>query len=194
MKKKGFSLIELMVVVLVLGIIMVVIYQFFFQQEKSLRRQRMWSELNMKGRKASTYIARELRAVGYTASIFGAGDAFGIIRGNLNGIIYSHDINGPQAGILDPEDIHSITISGDTLYIDGDFALDRIVSLEFEYRDTTSNIVGPPIVEADSSGNWVLVGNPVENIKYSMRLASPFPRMPDTVDYDGLVSMRNKRP
>lgn len=194
MKKKGFSLVELVVVIVVLGIIMVVIYEFFFQQEKSLRRQRMWSELNMKGRKASTYIAREFRSVGYTASIFGTGDAFGIIRGNLNGIIYSHDVNGPQAGILDPEDIHSITISGDTLYIDGDFALDRIASLQFTYRDTTGNPVGPPIIEADTLGNWVLVGNPVENIEYEMRLASPFPRMPDTVDYNGSVSLRNKRP
>ena len=193
MNKKGFSLIELMVAIVVLGMILVVVYGFFFSQEKTLRRQRQWSELNIKGRKASTYIAKELRSIGYSASDFGGGDAFGIINGTATGISYSHDIYGAVPGQVDnPADIHSITLVVDTLKIDGDRAIDRVASLEFVYTDTTGTEV-VPIVEVNALGVWQFVA-PIETIKYTLRLYSTSPLYPDTVEYSGLVSLRNERP
>jgi prepilin-type N-terminal cleavage/methylation domain-containing protein len=195
MNKKGFTLVELVCVILVLGLILTMVLQNFFFQEKALRRQREWSELNIKGRKASTYIAKQLRLIGYSRKIFGGSDAFGIVRGTQTGIIYSHDVDGPQAGVVDrPEDIHSITLNGDELHIDGNFAIDRVASLEFTYIDTTGNTVAS-IVEVDTLGVWQLtVGHPIENIKYTLRVYNPSATNPDTSDYYGLVSLRNKRP
>ena len=194
--KKGFTLIELTAVILVLGLVLVMVYQNFFFQEKALRRQREWSEINIKGRKTSTYIARELRCVGYSSSLLGGGHSFGIINGTSNGIVYSHDIDGPSGGFVDlPEDIHSMMVSGDTFYIDGDFACDCIISLNFVFTDTTGATVAT-VSEVDSAGNWVLVGgaHPIERVGYTLELYSRRAGYKDTIDYNGVISFRNKRP
>jgi prepilin-type N-terminal cleavage/methylation domain-containing protein len=194
--RKGFTLIELIAVILVLGLVLVMVYQNFFFQEKALRRQREWSEINIKGRKASTYIARELRSVGYSSSLLGGGHSFGIINGTSNGIVYSHDIDGPLGGLVDlPEDIHSMMVSGDTFYIDGDFACDGAVSLDFIYIDTTGATVAT-VNEVDSNGNWVLPGGsfPIERVGYTLGLYSTRAGYKDTIEYSGVVSFRNKRP
>jgi prepilin-type N-terminal cleavage/methylation domain-containing protein len=199
MNKRGFTLVELMVAVLVLGMILTVVYRFFFYEEQLLRLQRQWAELNIVSRKASTYISKEFRNIGFsnkTGSATGVSQAFGIISGAADSIVYSHDIDGPQAGIVDnPEDIHSISISTDTLYIDNDFALDNVASLEFTYIDTTGDTVFN-VTEVDQSGVWILpVGQePIERIIYSLSLSSPLIQYKDTVIYDGVVTLRNKRP
>jgi len=193
MNKKGFTLVELMVSILILGIILTMVYRVFFYQEKSLRRQRQWSEVNTIQRKASTYIAKELRNIGYCdkTNLSGATKAFGIISGESDSIRYSNDIDGAQLGTVDPEDIHSIRVSGDSLLIDGDFALDNVVSLNFIYTDTTGNI-DSSVVEVDDDGNWTLgIGEePIEHIEYNLRIASAT----DTIEYSGMATLRNKRP
>lgn len=196
MNKKGFTLIELVVSVLVLGMILTMMYRIFFYQEKSLRRQRQWSEINTIQRKASTYISKELRNIGYCDRISSGGvvQAFGIINGMANRIEYSHDIYGPTLGVVDlPDDRHSIRVGGDTLYIDDDFALDNVISLEFTYIDTTGDTV-TNVSEVDVNGDWVLPAgsHPVQHVEYSLVTVSP--SFSDTVNYRGLASLRNKRP
>jgi prepilin-type N-terminal cleavage/methylation domain-containing protein len=199
MSRKGFTLVELVVAIVVLGVILTVVYRFFFNQEKFLRRQRQWSELNIVSRKASTYISKEIRNIGYCDKTGGSGgaiNAFGIINGTANSIEYSHDIWGPQLGVVDhPEDTHSIKVRGDTLYIDNDFALDNVISLEFTYVDTTGDTV-PNISEVNADGDWELpVGSyPVEHIDYLLRLSSPRSQYTDTISYQGRATLRNKRP
>jgi len=198
MNKKGFSLVELMVAIVILGVILTGVYGFFFNQEKFLRKQRQWSELNIASRKASTYISKELRNIGYcdkTASV-SLVHAFGIISGTANSISYSHDIYGSQLGVVDTlADIHSIGVSGDTLYIDNDFALNNVVSLEFTYVDTTGNTV-TNVSEVNADGGWVLPAGsyPVEHISYLLKLSSPLSQYRDTITYQGLATLRNKRP
>ncbi len=194
MNKKGFTLVELICVILVLGLILTMMYQNFFYQEKSLRRQREWSELNIKGRKASTYIAKQLRLIGYSRKIFGSSHSFGIINGTQNEIIYSHDVEGAQWGVIELADIHSIMVRNDTLYIDGDFAIDKVASLQFRYINTVGTEVSS-IVEVDSAGEWKLMaGDPIESVEYTLKIYNPSAANPDTIDYYGLVSLRNKRP
>jgi prepilin-type N-terminal cleavage/methylation domain-containing protein len=196
MDKKGFTLVELIVSILILGMILTMVYRVFFYQEFSLRRQREWSEMNTIQRKASTYISKELRNIGYTdkTNLMGATKAFGILSGGVDNIRYTHDIDGANLGIVDPEDTHSIKLSGDTLYIDGFFALDNVVSLSFTYVDTTGDTI-INIQEVDEDGNWILSGSePIDFIEYNLRLTFPSARLTDTVDYKGLASLRNKRP
>ena len=196
MSKKGFTLVELIVSILVLGIILTMVYRIFFYQEQSLRRQRQWSEINTVQRKASAYISKELRNIGYCdkTNLMGATKAFGIINGQDNSIEYSNDIDGAIMGTVDPEDIHSIRLSGDTLYIDDFFALDNVVSLSFIYTDTTGSVVSP-VNEVNTDGDWILIGSePIEHIEYNLRIALPSSKFSDTVEYTGLATLRNKRP
>ena len=198
MNKKGFSLIELMVAIVILGIILAGVYRFFFNQEKFLRSQRKWSELNMVSRKASNYISKELRNIGFCDRVGSAGvaQAFGIINGTADSISYSHDIYGTQLGVVDTlADIHSIRVSNDTLYIDNYFALDNVVSLDFTYIDTTGDTV-TNISEVNRYGGWVLPAGsyPVEHISYLLKLSSPLSQYKDTISYYGLATLRNKRP
>ncbi len=198
MNNKGVTLIELMVVLVIMGIVFGMVYQNFFYQEKFLRRQRQWAELNIKARKASTYITKELRMIGYSNSSMG--DAFGIADGNANSITYTHDVDGLTPGVVDKEDIHSIEIRADTLYIDGDFALDDVDSLHFTYTDTTETEVSPPVCEVDTLGQWILpTGNyPIAYIGYTLALRNPYHSSGDTmktvISYKGLAALRNERP
>jgi prepilin-type N-terminal cleavage/methylation domain-containing protein len=196
MNKKGFTLVELIVVMVILSIILTGVYRFFFNQEKFLRRQREWSEMNIVPRKADGYISRELRNIGFCDRVGSGGIAqsFGIINGGATSIAYSHDMYGVQLGVVDhPADTHSIRLRGDTLLIDGDFALDNVVSLSFTYIDTTGDTV-TDVNEVSADGIWQLLDgyHPVEHIEYSIQVTSPF--LMDTVNYRGLVSLRNKRP
>lgn len=195
MNKKGFTLVELMVAMLVLSVVLIAVYRVFFVQEKTLRRQRQWSALNMKGRKASTYIAKEIRLIGYCQATFGASQSFGIVDGTANGLVYSHDVYGAQPGLVDnPDDIHSITLAGNDLLIDGDFACENVASLVFVYHDVTGAIAAVPVQEVTVLGNWIFAGNQIESIEYTLELFSPSPAYPDHVFYNGIVSLRNRRP
>jgi len=201
MNRKGFTLVEMIVAIVVLSIILTAVYRFFFNQEKFLRRQRQWSELNVVSRKASTYISKELRNIGFCDRVeaFEAGNAikaFGIINGTEKSIKYSHDVYGDQAGVVDdPKDIHSIEVSHDTLFIDGYFALRNVAFLKFTYVDTIGVTVAN-VNEVNADGDWTLpAGNhPVEHISYLLKLSSPLSQYKDTISYKGLVTLRNKRP
>lgn len=194
MKNKGFSLIELMVVVTIMGIVFAMVYQNFFFQSKSMRTQRNISELNMNARKASHYIVNELRQIGFSGRGLSPVHSFGIVSGNLNSIQYTHDLKGSTSGLVDGEDVHSITVNGDTLFIDGDRALQFVDSLGFTYIDVVGNIVSPPVSEVDASGGWVLpvTDHIISRIEFTLRLV--FPNSNEVTTYSNIVAIRNLRP
>lgn len=194
MKNKGFSLIELLMVITIMGVIFTMFYQTFFYQQKSMRRQRQISELNMKARKASHYIVNELRQIGFSGRGLSPLHTFGIVSGNVNSIQYTHDLDGSTAGVVDAEDIHMISVSGDTLLIDGDWALVFVDSLGFTYIDVTGSVVAPSVNEVNTGGSWILPGmsHPISRIDFTLRLVHPYSE--DTVTYNNTVAIRNLRP
>jgi prepilin-type N-terminal cleavage/methylation domain-containing protein len=203
MKKKGFTLIELMVVLVFMGIISVFIYQQFILQQTGLRGQQEYSRVNIKARRSSEYIVNELRHIGFCKRPLSPDHKFGIILGSNNSIWYTHDAFGDTKGIVDPEDIHSLTKSQDTLYIDGDWAANFLDSLGFTYIDVNGDTVDPTesVAEVDSNGFWVMEdpvtpGNdpgryPINLIDYTIRFI--YPDSSKTVTYHETVQIRNVR-
>jgi len=204
MKKKGFTLIELMVVLVFMGIISAFIYQLFILQQRGLRNQQEFSRVNIKARRASEYIVNELRHVGFCQRPLSPDDNFGIVLGSSDSISYTHDVFGDTEGVVDnPEDIHSITKRGDTLFIDGDRAANFLDSLGFTYIDVNGDIipVGDDVSEVDEDGIWVMpypttLGNdpgsyPINIIDYAVRFV--YPDGEKKVTYRETVQIRNIR-
>ena len=204
MKNKGFTLIELMVVLVFMGIISVFIYQQFILQQTGLREQQEFSRINIKARRSSEYIVNELRHVGFCRRPLSPDDNFGIILGNRNLILYTHDVFGNIEGSVDnPADIHSIERIGDVLFIDGDRAADFLDSLGFTYIDVNGDTIpaGDNVTEVDSNGNWVMpdpavLGNdpgcyPINIIDYTVRFV--YPDSSRYVTYHETVQIRNTR-
>ncbi len=203
MKKKGFTLIELMVVLVFMSFISVFIYQQFILQQTALRDQQEFSRLNIKARRASEYIVNELRHIGFCRRPLSPDHKFGIISGTINSISYTHDIFGYFEGILDAEDIHSIVKRGDTLFIDGDRAVNFLDSLGFTYVDVNGDSItaGNEVAEVDSNGSWVMEepinpGNdpgryPINVIDYTVRFV--YPNGSKKITYHETVQIRNAR-
>jgi len=204
MKKEGFTLIELMVVLVFMGIISVFIYQQFIFQQTGLRNQQEFSRVNIKARRTSEYIVNELRHVGFCQRPLSPEDNFGIVLGSLNAIYYTHDVFGDTAGVVDnPDDIHSIVKNGDTLYIDGDRAANFLDSLGFTYIDVNGDTVpvGSDVTEVDEGGLWVMedpvnLGNdpgyyPINTIDYTVRFI--YPDGSKKITYRETVQIRNVR-
>jgi len=99
MKKKGFTLIELMVVLVFMGIISVFIYQQFILQQTGLRDQQEFSRANIKARRSGEYIVNELRHIGFCKRPLSPDHKFGIIAGASTSISYTHDVFGNTEGI-----------------------------------------------------------------------------------------------
>lgn len=194
MRNKGFSLIELIMVITIMGIVFTMVYQNFFYQDKSMRRQRQISEIGMKARKASHYLVNELRHIGFSGRGLSPLHSFGIVSGNVNSIQYTHDLDGSTVGVVDAADIHTISISGDTLLIDGDWALKFLDSLGFTYIDITGSVVSAPVQEVNTSGTWILPGgsHPISRIEFTLRLVHPYSN--EVITYNNTVAIRNLRP
>ncbi len=203
MKNKGFSLIELMVVLVFMGIISISIYQQFILQQTGLREQQEFSSVNIKARRASEYLMNELRHIGFCKRPLSPDHRFGIISGNSNSISYTHDVFGDFEGIVDTDDIHSIEVRGDTLYIDGDRAANFLDSLGFTYIDVNGDIIDPAdtVSEVDSNGFWVMeepvtLGNdpgcyPINLIDFTLRFV--YPDGSREIIYHEAVQIRNVR-
>jgi prepilin-type N-terminal cleavage/methylation domain-containing protein len=203
MKNKGFSLIELMVVLVFMGIISISIYQQFILQQTGLREQQEFSSVNIKARRASEYLMNELRHIGFCKRPLSPDHRFGIISGNANSIFYTHDVFGDFEGIVDTDDIHSIEVRGDTLYIDGDRAANFLDSLGFTYIDVNGDIIDPAetVSEVDSNGFWVMEepvtpGNdpgryPINLIDFTLRFV--YPDGSREIIYHEAVQIRNVR-
>lgn len=192
-RKCGFTLIELVVVLVIMGIVFSLVYQNFLVQERGMREQRQWSGLNIKARRATDYMVQELRQIGFSGRGLSPVDRFGIVYGGSDSIVYTHDLDGSASGFVETEDIHSIHKKADTLYIDGAPAVGFLDSLTFVYRDIKGNVV-TNVTEVNTSGDWILPGGnlPVSIVEFTLHFQ--FPNSDRIVEYTDAAGIRNMRP
>lgn len=197
MNRKGFSLTELMVALVITGIITVMVAGTFIYQQKMMNKEQTISDLNIKGRKVSSYITNEIRKIGLSRLPLTSTTMFGIVYGDKDSLEYTYDSDNGTAGVVDAgADVHEIKARNDTLFIDQFPALTGVDSIDFQYIDTNGNIIPAsqlPVNEVDLNGNYVLGAGklPVNRIQFTVNLSSPNKQTPIHVKYTDICSIRN---
>jgi len=87
--RKGMTIIELVVVIVVLSIVMLFVTNFMIFQHKSITEQKAKIDTNKRIAKTYEYIAASLREVGYCQNTSAGG--FGIVDGVIGATIISPD-------------------------------------------------------------------------------------------------------
>jgi len=144
--KKGFSLIELMVVVVILGLIVLGLVTFFTGGARSWISGQSQLEAQRNARQAMDIMVREIRE----------GESY-------SGTTSSITVEIPALG-LDP--IHTVTysLSGTTVSRDGTPLIDNVKKLEFTYPDA-SKIGIIMEVDVDDDGNSDITLNTDVNLR-----------------------------
>lgn len=141
--RKGMTIVELVVVIVVLSIVMLFVTNFMIFQHKSIAEQKAKIETNKRIAKTYDYIAASLREVGYCQNTSVGG--FGIVDGNIGATIIKPDAthltyttDQDESGTLNAGDAIIIYFSGDTLYKhqngNSSILVTDIDSLQFLYR------------------------------------------------------------
>jgi type IV pilus assembly protein PilW len=155
-REQGFTLMELLVVILMMGVVMAGIYAVYTSQQKSFVVQEDVAEMQQNLRAAMFFLVRDIRLAGCDPT--GKADA-GIKIANANTISFTMDIRGkdpddpPDGDTGDPEE--SVTYA--LMDSDGDGTVDslgrdtgsglvavasNIDALNFVYLDANGNVTG----------------------------------------------------
>src|SRR4030042_677723 len=97
---QGFTLLEVLVVILILGIVMAGVYSVYTSQQKSFLIQEDVAEMQQNLRAAMFSMVREIRLAGCNPT--GKATA-GIVTANVNSIAITMDISGNNPNV-DPPD------------------------------------------------------------------------------------------
>jgi type IV pilus assembly protein PilW len=192
MKKKewehGFTLMELLVVILMMGVVMAGIYAVYTSQQKSFVVQEDVAEMQQNLRAAMFFLVRDIRLSGCNPT--GKADA-GITTANANTISMSMDIRGknpddpPDGDTGDPEERVTYALM-DT---DGDGNVDSLG------RDTgaglvavASNIEALNFVYLDVNGNITADLTKMRSVQLTVvaRTEAPSNGYVDTTSYKNL--------
>jgi type IV pilus assembly protein PilW len=186
--EQGFTLVELLVVILMMGVVMAGIYAVYTSQQKSFVVQEDVAEMQQNLRAAMFFLVRDIRLSGCNPT--GKADA-GIKTANANTISLTMDIRGknpddpPDGDTGDPEE--SVTYA--LMDTDGDGNLDSLG------RDTgaglvavASNIEALNFVYLDANGSVTADLTKMRSVQLTVvaRTEAPSNGYVDTASYKNL--------
>jgi type IV pilus assembly protein PilW len=187
-REQGFTIVELLVVILMMGVVMAGIYAVYSSQQKSFVVQEGVAEMQQNLRAAMFFMVRDIRLAGCNPT--GKADA-GIVTANASTISMTMDIRGknpddpPNGNTLDPEE--SVTYA--LMDTDGDGTVDSLG------RDTgsglvavASNIDGLNFVYLDANGNVTADLTKIRTVQVTVvaRTGQPSIGYVDTASYKNL--------
>lgn len=119
--RKGMTIIELVVVVVVLSIVMIFVTNFMIFQNRNITEQKAKIDTNKRVTKTYEYLTSIFKEIGYCQNTSAGG--FGIVDGNIGATIIRPDAthlpyttDQDESGSLTAGDAIIIYFSGDTLY------------------------------------------------------------------------------
>lgn len=154
-KKKGMSLIELVIVMGILGVLFTAVYMFFTKGTEQFHFARRQNELATSGRLALEMIGNEVRWAGYMPEGGWTEDQWHPIEvGTETELEFYADMNPPYKQLSD-DDHRNITRGIDNIVrITDDGSMNRvagtnITALQFNYFDTNGNLLAKPLNAID---------------------------------------------
>jgi type IV pilus assembly protein PilW len=165
MSNQGFTLLELVVAMAIVGIIMAGVYATYFSQQKSYLVQDQVAAMQQNLRAGMFYMEREIRMAGLDPT--GTTDS-GVITATANSVNFTMDFDG-DGGIGADEDItYSLKDSNgdgtnDHLDRNNQIVAENIDALDFVYLDETGNVL-----DDDGSGNVVASIPLIRSIQLSL--------------------------
>lgn len=188
--KKGMTIIELVIVIVLLSIVMLFVTNFMIFQHRNITKQKTKIDVIQRADKVNNYLLYNLRMVGYCSNPRISG--FGIIQ-NLNtgtttdstAIAYTADIN--DNGMLDPLDTFAFFFNNNKLYKYTNGNIKPIASgidsfkITYLYNDGTSSKTPTPLTYGNIIGVSfdLCVTQKISNTKYF------------TKEYHSIVDFRN---
>jgi type IV pilus assembly protein PilW len=154
--EQGFTLLEVLVVILILSVVMAGVYSVYSSQQKSFLIQEDVAEMQQNLRAAMFTMVREIRLAGCNPT--GKATA-GIVTANANSIRVTMDISGNDPNV-DPPDGDTGDLNEDVTYVlvdtDGDGTVDslgRQTPLLGAPQPVASNIDALNLVYLDGNGS-----------------------------------------
>ena len=189
-KGRGFTLVEMVVVLLVLSILLgVIMFSFFaLQHNSSIQTQKML--LDGQVISFTNLLEKEFRMLGFSP-IDNAG--FGIVYGDNDSILYTTDNDGD--GLVDPNEIRAFYLNNDTVFYyngtDQMGVLMDVDSLTFIFVDTSGSTLSCPIQEVDIMGN-VVNGHVVKMVYYSIVASTKYGKNTIETRKSGTIGFKNR--
>ncbi len=160
--EQGFTIVELLVVILIMGVVMAGVYSVYSSQQKSFLIQEDVAEMQQNLRSAMLFMVKEIRLAGCNPT-GKLGTGAGILTANANNITIAMDIRGnnladpPDGDVSDPNE----TVTYSLIDSDGDGTNDalgrkepgdpqplavasNIDAINFVYLDQNSGNLGYP--------------------------------------------------
>jgi type IV pilus assembly protein PilW len=141
--KRGFSLMELLVAMVIAGVVMSAIYYTYYSQQKSYVAQKQVAAMQQNLRVAMLYMEREIRMAGCDPT---RNANAGITTADAGSISFTMDIEGDSAGsdpdgdTDDPDEVITYSLAGTDLLRNGNLIAEEIDALDFVYLDRDGGV------------------------------------------------------
>lgn len=159
-RQDGFTLVELMIVILIFSVVMGGAYTVFSSQQKTYTNQQAVADIQQNLRAGMYYLTREVRLAGYSEN-----DTNPVGQINIAGqgvIRFTMDINNTSTG--DPVDWDNIDFDGDVL----DPGEDITYALADDgTQDGIADSAPCSLIRTDNNGASAVLMNNVEAIGYA---------------------------
>lgn len=154
-RKRGMSLIELMIVIGILGVLFTAVYMFFTKGTEQFHFTRMQNDLATTGRLALEVMTDEIKWAGYMPQGGWTEEQWHPVEVATGSVFeFYSDKDDPHMVLSDSEHRNVFLGIDNMIHITDDGAYDRvigtdIVSLQFNYYDSEGDLLSEPLDEAD---------------------------------------------
>jgi len=184
-RKRGFTLIEMVVTITVLGILLGFIYGTLIYQQRNANLQIEYTVFSQKLQSFIGFFKTRVREIGYDPF---ETNAYGIINGDSTILRYNADDNGN--GDFSDDLPHQFTFNTGKIYYDGSPLISNIDTFKLSYYDFSDDSIPSIVQEVDTVNH---TSSPVvRRVHYKVTGGKTVFGKKISVSYKGDVIIKNR--